>query len=178
MRFTSRESVGPLNTLRHAERVAVEAYDDATQDVPLCPASLANPSPSLPEEPGDRLEPAQRVAIAAIVAGQTFAMAARAAGISRRTLYRWRQEPAFKQAVDQLSIEALDASVTRVRNLMLRATRVMSEALVGNDAARSAYRVLNSARLWKILEGARSVADESVESVSESSSKGVKDGIR
>lgn len=155
MRFTSREAVGSLNALRPSEREAVLAFDRAAQDFPLFPTSLENHLPSLPEEKGDGLTPAQRVAIAAIVGGQTFAMAARTAGVSQRTIFNWRRQPAFKQAVDQLSIESLDAAITRVRNLMLRATRVMSEALVGADAPRTAHRVLNSARLWKLLETTR-----------------------
>lgn len=163
MRFSTRESVGPLNRLRPSEREAVIAYDHVAQDVPLCPTSLENPLPILPEEAEDGLTPAQRIAVAAIVAGQTSAMAARATGVSRRTLSRWRQQAAFKQAIDQLSVEALDASVTRVRNLMLRATRVMSEALMGHASMQAAYRVLNSARLWKVLESAKPAMEDAAE---------------
>lgn len=162
MRLTSREAVGNLDLLRPSERAKVVAFDHVAQDFPLLPTSLENHLPSLPEELGDGLSTAQRLAIAAIVSGQTFAAAARAAGVSRRTIFNWRQNANFKRAVDQLSAEALDASVMRVRNLMLRATRVMSEALVGGDGLRAAYRVLNSARLWKVIEAARP-ADEDVQ---------------
>ena len=76
-----------IETLRQSERAIVTAYDDASQDVPLCPTSLENHLPSLPEEPEDERVPDQRVAIAA-----------RTAGVSRRTLHRWRQESAFQSA--------------------------------------------------------------------------------
>ena len=163
MRLTTREAVGNLETLRHSQRATVVAFDRAAQDFPLLPTSLENQSPSLPDEAGDGLSPAQRLAIAAIVAGQTYTTTARAAGVSRRALFTWRQKPEFKHAVDQLSAEALDAAVTRVRNLMLRATRVMSEAMVGHDGPRAAYRVLNSSRLWRVLESTRPAEEDSPE---------------
>ena len=121
-----------------------------SEDFPLLPTSDTDPKPCVPEEAGDNLTPAQRLAVAAIVSGQTFAAAARAARVSSRTLFSWRQEPDFARAVDQTSREAMSAVVVRVRNLMLRATRVLSESMndEGADRAVNAFRLLNSRQLW------------------------------
>ena len=131
-----------------------------SQDFPLLPTSDTNAQPTLELEAGDNLTPAQRLAVAAIISGETFVAAARAANVSRRTLYQWRQTHAFKRAVEGRSREALDVVVIRVRNLMLRATRVLGETLLDEAPGRasaSAIRVLNSSRLWAV---ARAPADE------------------
>ena len=111
--------------LQRATDLARQQADLTSQDFPLLPTSDVDALPSLPEEAGDALSPAQRLAVAAFVAGQTCAAAARAAGVSRRTIYNWRKEAAFTRAIDELSSEALEATAIRVRNLMLRSTRVM-----------------------------------------------------
>ena len=121
-----------------------------SEDVRLLPTDV-DAELALPEEPGDNLTPGQRLAVAALVSGETFAAAARAAGVSRRTVYDWRQLPDFTKAVDGRSREALGAAVIRVRNLMLRATRVMGESMLDRDrGGLHAFRVLNSARLWRV----------------------------
>jgi hypothetical protein len=133
---------------REAAKVEVARM---SQDVPLGPTSDTNPLPILPEEPGDELSPAQRLALAAIASGSTFSMAARAANVDRRTVYRWRQEPAFKRVLDELSDEAMTTISIRVQNLMLKTTRVLSESL-GAGNVNSALRIANSARLWAQLQ--------------------------
>ena len=146
--------------LAAAEAAARESEQRMSQDVPLCPNGASAELPILPPETGDDLSPTQRVAIAALIAGKTFAMAARYASVDRRTLYRWRQLPAFRRVMDEVSREALETTATRIRNLMLRATRVLSEGMTGSDAFGCAIRVANSTRLWKALESAEHKLDE------------------
>lgn len=136
--------------LSRAEREAMGRALRTSEDFPLLPTSDVDPLPHVPEEAGDNLSPGQRLAVAALVAGGTFAAAARAAKVSPRTLYAWRQEPAFAAAVERTSREALATVVVRVRNLMLRSTRVLSESIdAGREASPlHAFRVLNSPRLW------------------------------
>ena len=71
-----------------------------------------------------------------------------------RTLYTWRSEPAFAEAVERTSRESLAVVVVRGRNLMLRATRVVGEAMNAERDASPvhAMRVLNSSRLWSVME--------------------------
>ena len=141
----------PLGAKARAARAATLT----AQDCPLLPTSDVDATPHLPAEPDDNLTPQQRLAVAALVGGQTFAAAARAAGCGRRTLFDWRQQPAFRRAVDARSHEALDVVVVRMRNLMLRATRVLGEAMLDlplDNGARHAIRVVNSARFWAVLE--------------------------
>lgn len=137
--------------LRRLQREADVARKEArltSQDFPLLPISETDALPSLPSETDDELTPAQRLAVAAVVAGQTYITAARAAGVTRRTVYAWRQQPAFERAVDRLSRDALDAAAVRVRNLMLRATRVLADSMLGPQAFDGAIRIANSTRLW------------------------------
>jgi hypothetical protein len=138
---------------RDAHEAAVRAATRTSQDFPIPPTSEVDALPHVPEEPGDNLTPAKRLAVAALVAGQTFCEAARVAGVNRRTLYEWRQEPAFKSAVERTSRDALDVVVVRVRNLMLRATRVVGEAMNAERESSPvhAMRVLNSPRLWSVM---------------------------
>ena len=134
---------------RDSERLTKAAVQ-TSHDFPLLPTSATDPLPRLPEEEDDKLSPAQRLAAAELVSGQSSAAAARAAGVSRRTVFTWRQQPDFKRAVDDCSREAMSAVVVRVRNLMLRATRVLSESMTDRDANRAfhAFRVLNSRHIW------------------------------
>ena len=124
-----------------------ESINDAptTQDYPALPTPEHNGSPILPP---DGLTPAQRLAIAALVSGRTFSSAAIQAGVCRKTLYAWRQQPAFAAAVTELSREGLEAAATRARNLMLKATRTLGEAMNGHDRFAWAMRVASNRRLW------------------------------
>ena len=132
----------------------------ASQDFPLLPTLESDGLPSLPEEADDGLTPAQRLAVASLIRGENFAMAAKAAGVSRRTIYTWRNDPAFSQAVDNLSREALETTAIRVRNLMMRATRVLADAMVGGDSFNGAIRVANSSRLWTALNAGAAKLNE------------------
>lgn len=135
---------------QQAHDLALRAAILAAQDFPILPTSDTDSTPTLAEEPGDNLSPAQRLAVAALVAGKTFCAAAREANVSRRTLYDWRQDPAFNRVVDKTSRDAMEATTVRIRNLMLRATRVLGDAMLegGRDGSLSAFRVLNSKNLW------------------------------
>lgn len=134
---------------RERYELATRSAALTSQDFPVLPTSHTDATPQLPDEPGDNFTPGQRLAIAALVAGETFVAAARAAKVSRRTLFGWRQEPAFQEAVERTSREAMATVVVRVRNMMLRGTRVLSEAITERDrGADHAFKVLNSYRLW------------------------------
>lgn len=167
---TSRTLARPRGMTQYECEVARQAAARLSQDFPILPTSELDASPILPEEAGDPLTPQQRLAVAALACGQSFTVAAKAANVTRRTLYNWRQTDAFQRTLDQLTCDALTTTATRVRNLMLRATRVLAEGMVGPDAFGSAMRVANSARLWAALNAAEaklekaSLVDPAIES--------------
>ena len=125
------------------------AVTDGSQYLPESPTPEQDGSPILTDGPVG-LTPSQKLAIAALVCGRTLSSAAIQAGVDRRTLYEWRKLPAFRDAVQQLSQEALEASATRARNLMLKATRTLGEALCGRDRFDWAMRIANSRRVWDV----------------------------
>ena len=141
------------------------AADPAPQNAPNFPTPESDGSPILTDErPETGLTPKQRLAIAALVCGRTFSSAAIQAGVDRGTLFRWRRLPAFQKAVDELSREALEATAVRARNLMLKATRTLGEALGGDERFAWAIRIANSKRLWELGQMPRpSAADADAE---------------
>ena len=48
--------------------------------------------------PYDRLKPAQRIALLALLRGEDFKSAAKGAGVAARTVQSWRRQPDFQQA--------------------------------------------------------------------------------
>jgi hypothetical protein len=154
-----------------AEQEIAERASDAramSGNVRLCPVPKANRlprPPQLPEDPTEaelivaaedaRLSPAQRIAIAALVCGQTAIVAARRAGVTPRTIHRWQQEPAFNETLNRLSDETMNAASRRVRNLLLRGTHVIADALHGSDQYRWAMRVVGSSQVWKMSQRPR-----------------------
>jgi hypothetical protein len=127
----------------------------------------ASPLPILPEESGDSaqdggvtvpsqfspaLSPRQHAAIAKLVCGRTLNATAAELGIGRTTLYRWRQDPAFSRELARVSEDAIETSNTRARNLMLKATRTLSDSLNGYDRYNWALKMVNSVRLWERCE--------------------------
>lgn len=61
------------------------------------------------------LTPKQRAAIAALVSGQSYGDAARTAGVSERTLRRWRLDPQFAAEIRRADSEQL-GEIARVLN--------------------------------------------------------------
>ena len=123
----------------------VAAMTDVSQNVPFRPAPEHDGSPILTD---DGLSPRQRLALMALVSGRTLSSAAAQAGVDRRTIHRWRQEPAFAGTLSDLSREGLEAAAMRARNLLLKATRTSGEAMNGHDRFAWAMRVASNRRLW------------------------------
>lgn len=62
----------------------------------------------MPDETTEKkLTPAQRKAIEALLVSGNTTEAAKAAGVNRVTLYRWRNDPAFAEALRDAEAEAL-----------------------------------------------------------------------
>lgn len=173
---TATSGVSELNAAaeRAAKRLPFETTGtdggpvlaDGPQKTPKHPTSAQIPLPNLPSGPtgpvfgdsmaSDALTPAQRLAVAAIVCGRTFSAAAAQAGVNRKTLYEWRKQTAFMDAVEHYSREALEATAMRARSLMLKSTRALAESLDerrrGDSRFGWACRMVNSRHLWTLAQ--------------------------
>ncbi len=124
--------------------------EPATQRDPQLPTGEENGLPSLPEVIDEALTPQQCTAIGHLVAGMSYSSTAVVMKISRKTLYNWRQLPAFKHALNTISREALQAVATRVRNILLRETRVLEAKTQEYHSMTESIRVIANKRLWDI----------------------------
>lgn len=82
--------------------------------------------------------------IAALAAGASYVDAAKAAGVSERTVRRRMAEPAFRQQVDEIRAEMLAQAVAKLTSASVKAVETL-EALLGSplDFARlSAARAI------------------------------------
>ena len=68
----------------------------------------------LEHDPWAALSPGRQAAALALLAGRTPAEAGRQAGASRRTVYRWVQEPAFRAALAEAQAELCEAVSARL----------------------------------------------------------------
>ena len=77
---------------------------------------------------------AQIAALDALASGASFQDAAAAAGVTSRTLRRWRVERLFSQAVQQARRAAREETAAAVRGLVPRAVAVIDEVLSDETA--------------------------------------------
>ena len=157
-----------LETQLHAAAETLAATTVKTEqamsdNVRKCPVFKPKTLPKLPEVPDDLtiddvvaacaevdLSPAQKIAVAALVCGKTALWAAHKAGVSPRTVHRWRQLPLFNETITSLSDTTLEAALVRMRTLLLRSTHVISTALREADRERWAMRIIASPQIWKM----------------------------
>jgi Helix-turn-helix of insertion element transposase len=77
------------------------------------------------------LKPQQATAVDLLVSGLTETAAAEAIGVSRVTLWRWKQEPAFEAELNRRRQELWLASVDRLRSLVPKALDSLEAELEG-----------------------------------------------
>jgi hypothetical protein len=68
-------------------------------------------------------------AIAALLSAPTLAQAAKKAGLSKATLYRWMQEPDFKAALRAARRGVVDATIGRLQAVTTEAVTALHKAL-------------------------------------------------
>ena len=94
------------------------------------------------------LSPEKIRAIEALLSGQTNDQAAKYASVSIRTLFKWKADEIFKQALQDAEKQALGEITRRLTSAGLKAVDVLSE--IANDTAeKSSVRVQAAG---KILE--------------------------
>ena len=84
-------------------------------------------------EESPELTDRQLLALPYLTASKTHTEAAESAGISRMTLHRWLNEPAFREAYERQREEAAALATTEIRALMLKAAVVLAERLDSDD---------------------------------------------
>ena len=77
----------------------------------------------------------QQSALPVIAATPTLAQAARSSGIGESTLYRWLEDPLFREELIRLRQEAADLAKRELQGVMLRSVSVISDALEDPDIA-------------------------------------------
>lgn len=77
----------------------------------------------------DKPETTTARAIVALLLEPTIEQAARSAGISQRTLYRWLRDDEFIQELRAASGAAIEVAVNRIRGLAGKALMVLEEAM-------------------------------------------------
>ena len=82
----------------------------------------------------DTLTTKQRKAIATMLTKPTTEAAAQAAGIAKRTLYRWLELPAFRDALKAAEGLAIDNAARRLAGGMDAALTTLSELTTGAES--------------------------------------------
>jgi len=77
----------------------------------------------------NELSPKQHTAINALLAQSNFDSAAKQAGVTQRTIYRWLDEPAFRLALNAALDRSIDAAARGLVKLTEKAIRVVETVL-------------------------------------------------
>jgi hypothetical protein len=88
-------------------------------------------------------------AIAALLTAPTIAEAARHAGVSTETLFRWLKLPYFKEQLDEAKAQVVTCTVMRLSGLSSDAVQTLSRNLscgVFNAENRAAIAILDNLR--------------------------------
>ena len=81
------------------------------------------------------MTPAQNRAIVALLAERDTKAAAKAAGVSYRTLCRWLENPAFQTELKTASSAVIDSALLRLSELTAQAVEVLREIMTDKDAS-------------------------------------------
>jgi hypothetical protein len=103
-----------------------------------------------PVETVKKLSAKQKLAAGLIANGAGICEAAKAVGVSRETMWRWSNHPAFRNEVHATIEDKLSDTTLAARNLLRHAMVVIEHALTHGHTAKShvAVAVLRSKRLW------------------------------
>jgi hypothetical protein len=81
-----------------------------------------------------KLGPKQEAAILSLLSQRNFEEAARAAGITPRTLYRWMEEPDFRAAYRNARRAAFSQSVARLQQMSAAAVSTLGNVMIDSNA--------------------------------------------
>ena len=113
-------------------------------------------------EDSGELSDRQLLALPYLTVSKTHTEAAQSAGISRMTLHRWLNDPAFREAYERQREEAAALATSEIRALMLKAAVVLAERLESDDPeerARASRDVMTYGLKVADAEGNRQVVE-------------------
>jgi phage terminase small subunit len=84
-------------------------------------------------EKSEQLSSKQEQFIAALIAGNTIAVACKTAGIAERTAYNWLKQPAFKQALQTAKQEVFNDKLESLRDGVDLAISALERNLTAPD---------------------------------------------
>lgn len=86
-------------------------------------------------ENNSHLTPRQWSALPFLAATPNIRLAARVVGIGKSTLYRWLEDPGFRDELTRLRRETADLARIELQGLMLRSVSVLAESMEHDDQA-------------------------------------------
>ena len=81
-----------------------------------------------------KLTPKQRVCVAALVDGQNYSQAAMSAGVSTRTIARWRELPHFESALQTAGRRSIADATRQITSGLDTAISFLLEVILNEDA--------------------------------------------
>jgi len=133
---STNEAAAPQEAASPAEPSPAAA--DTTEAAPT-----GNSDSDAPKLIGQKL-----VAMMCLLQGQTNTAAAEVAGVDRRTIYRWRQEPEFQAELHRIQRQRCAAMRSSLAALADDSVEVLSESLRKGDA-KAAIELLNSTQILR-----------------------------
>jgi transcriptional regulator with XRE-family HTH domain len=110
---------------------------------------MAKPDKTRQIEPARELTPAQDLALAALLAGQTQEAAAEAAGVTRQTVSEWaRRDSLFVATLNQRRQDLWAGHADRLRGLVSKAVDVLETGL---DSPDERAKLAAAAHVFKML---------------------------
>lgn len=85
------------------------------------------------DTPDETITPAQRRAIAALLSERDVRSAAKAAGVSERSLWRWLNDRSFISELNAAQAQAIDATIRRLADLSGEAVSTLRAAMKGKS---------------------------------------------
>lgn len=97
----------------------------------------------------------------ALAAGRTVPQAAQAAGVSERTVRRWREDPAFRDQVTELRTGLLDLALGQLSEAAVEAVATLRAALTAppSQARATGARVAAARAILSMLVPLKEVLD-------------------
>lgn len=81
-------------------------------------------------EKGSKFEHKKEIALGALLSESTICAAAKVAGISEATLWRWLKEEEFAEAYRELKREAVGQAITRLQQISCQAVEVLKKVML------------------------------------------------
>ena len=82
---------------------------------------------------GEKLGRKKEAAVVALLSSRNIEEAARGAGVTPRTLYRWMKEPEFDAVYREARRDAFSQSIARLHQMAGAAVTILGQVMIGAD---------------------------------------------